>query len=234
MPGIGACGGFHRKRAGNHEMKDQEELALRLDDHALAEALHAGNGAPDDRIERRVGRTEEERARQPDALNAPADDPRLQRVKIERDVRQLRHLVRSKEASGFRPQASAGTSMAVFALLAGLIVLIHLAFVVFAAAGALLALRWPWMPWVHVPAAVWAAYIEFSGGICPLTPLENDLRARAGLDYYGGDFVARHLFPVLYPDGLTREAQIVIGAVVLAVNLAVYAWLWRRHRVAAA
>ncbi|MBI3050544.1 MAG: DUF2784 domain-containing protein [Acidobacteria bacterium] len=124
--------------------------------------------------------------------------------------------------------------MAVFALLAGLIVLIHLAFVVFAAAGALLALRWPWMPWVHVPAAVWAAYIEFSGGICPLTPLENDLRARAGLDYYGGDFVARHLFPVLYPDGLTREAQIVIGAVVLAVNLAVYAWLWRRHRVAAA
>jgi len=122
----------------------------------------------------------------------------------------------------------------VFALLAGLIVLIHLAFVLFAASGALLALRWPWIPWVHIPAASWAAYIEFSGGICPLTPLENDFRARAGLDYYSGDFVAQYLFPVLYPDGLTHEAQFVIGGLVLAVNLVLYAWLWRRRRLAAA
>ncbi|OFW00495.1 MAG: hypothetical protein A3I61_04075 [Acidobacteria bacterium RIFCSPLOWO2_02_FULL_68_18] len=119
------------------------------------------------------------------------------------------------------------------ALPAGLVVLIHLAFVVFAASGALLALRWPWMPWVHVPAVAWAAGIEFSGGICPLTPLENDLRARAGLDYFSGDFVARYLFPVLYPDGLTREAQVVGGAVVLMLNLALYGWLWRRRRAAA-
>jgi hypothetical protein len=115
-----------------------------------------------------------------------------------------------------------------FALLAGLIVLVHLAFVVFAASGALLALRWRWVPWVHVPAVAWAAYIEFAGGICPLTPLENDLRAMAGLDYYSGDFVARYLFPVLYPNGLTREAQFTIGAVVLIVNLVLYGWLWRR------
>ncbi|MGH6960288.1 MAG: DUF2784 domain-containing protein [Dongiaceae bacterium] len=123
---------------------------------------------------------------------------------------------------------------AAFALLAGAIVLVHLAFVVFAASGALLALRWPWLPWVHVPAVAWAAFIEFAGGICPLTPLENSLRARAGLDYYSGDFVAQYLFPVLYPDGLTREAQIIVGAVVLAVNVAVYTWLWRRRRLAAA
>jgi hypothetical protein len=123
--------------------------------------------------------------------------------------------------------------MGVFALLAGLIVLIHLAFVVFAASGALLALRWSWIPWVHVPAAAWAAYIEFSGGICPLTPLEHELRARAGLGYYGGDFVAQYLFPVLYPDGLTREAQFVIGGVVLVVNLVLYGWLWRRRLAAA-
>jgi len=115
----------------------------------------------------------------------------------------------------------------VLALLAGLVVLIHLAFVVFAASGALLALRWRWVPWVHVPAVVWAAYIEFSGGICPLTPLENDLRTRAGLDYYGGDFVARYLFPVLYPDGLTREAQVVIGGGVLVLNLVLYIFLNR-------
>jgi hypothetical protein len=121
----------------------------------------------------------------------------------------------------------------VLAVLAGVIVLIHLAFVMFAASGALLALRWRWIPWVHVPASAWAAYIEFSGGICPLTPLENELRARAGLDFYSGDFVAQYLFPVLYPDGLTREAQVIIGAVVVALNLALYGWVWRRRLLAA-
>jgi hypothetical protein len=115
-----------------------------------------------------------------------------------------------------------------FAALAGFIVLVHLSFVVFVAAGALLALRWRWIPWVHLPSAAWAAYVEFSGGICPLTPLENDLRARAGLDYYSGDFIARYLLPVLYPDGLTRDAQFVIGVVVVVVNLGLYSWLWRR------
>lgn len=117
----------------------------------------------------------------------------------------------------------------VFAVLAGLVVLLHLAFVAFAAAGALLALRWRWMPWLHLPAASWAAYIELTGGICPLTPLENDLRARAGLDYYSGDFIARYLFPVLYPEGLTRTAQTGIGLTVLLLNIVLYTWLVRRR-----
>ena len=117
-----------------------------------------------------------------------------------------------------------------FAVLAGLVVLLHLAFVLFASAGALLALRWRWVPWLHIPAAAWAVSIEFSGGICPLTPLENDLRAKAGLDYYSGDFVARYLFPVLYPGGLTREAQVVIGLAVLAANLGLYIFVYTRRR----
>jgi hypothetical protein len=82
--------------------------------------------------------------------------------------------------------------------------------------------------WIHLPAVVWGAYIEFSGGICPLTPLENELRARAGLDSYSGDFVAQYLFPVLYPGGLTRDAQVVIGLVALAVNLGLYIVVYRR------
>jgi hypothetical protein len=115
----------------------------------------------------------------------------------------------------------------VYAVGAGLVVLVHLSFVLFVAAGALLGLKWPRAMWGHLPAVAWAAYIEFSGGICPLTPLENELRARAGLDYYGGDFVARYLFPVLYPGGLTREAQLVIGLVVLAVNLGLYIFVYK-------
>jgi hypothetical protein len=118
----------------------------------------------------------------------------------------------------------------VYAGLAGLIVLVHLAFVAFAAGGALLVLRWPIVAWVHVPAVAWAAFIEFSGGICPLTPLENELRAKAGLDFYAGDFVARYLFPVLYPEGLTGAAQVVIGATVLALNALMYALVYTRWR----
>jgi hypothetical protein len=114
-------------------------------------------------------------------------------------------------------------------LLAGLVVAAHLAFVVFATAGGLLAVRWPRVAWVHVPAAAWAVYIELSGTLCPLTPIENRLRVQAGLDAYSGDFVARYLFPVLYPAGLTREAQVLIGAVVMAVNVAAYAWVVRRR-----
>src|SRR5687767_214548 len=102
-------------------------------------------------------------------------------------------------------------------------------FVVFAAFGAALVLRRAWVAWVHLPAAAWAAYIELTGGFCPLTPMENSLRARAGLDVYSGDFVARYLFPVLYPEGLTRGAQIAIGLAVLAINVVLYAMVIRRR-----
>ena len=116
---------------------------------------------------------------------------------------------------------------------AGLVVLVHFAFVLFVAAGALLSLKWRRAIWVHLPAVAWAAYIEFSGGICPLTPLENDFRAKAGLNHYSGDFVARYMLPVLYPEGLTRQAQMVIGLVVLAGNLGLYTFVYisRRKRL---
>ena len=116
------------------------------------------------------------------------------------------------------------------AFLAGVVVVLHLAFVIFAVAGALLALHWRALPWIHVPAAGWAAYIELSGGICPLTPLENRLRTAAGLDDYSGDFVARYVFPVLYPEGLTREAQIGVGLVVLVINVVLYVAVYRQRR----
>src|SRR5687767_13714751 len=94
--------------------------------------------------------------------------------------------------------------------LAVLVVVAHLAFVLFATLGGVLAARWPAIAWVHVPCAAWAAFVEFSGRICPLTPLENALRQRAGLEAYSGDFVATYIFPVLYPEGLTRDAQLAI------------------------
>jgi hypothetical protein len=116
------------------------------------------------------------------------------------------------------------------AALAAAVVIVHLSFAAFAFLGGLLVLRWPRIAWVHLPAAVWATYVELSGRICPLTPLENSLRLQAGLDPYSGDFIARYIFPVLYPTGLTREVQTALGITVIVINLAVYAWAWRRRR----
>ena len=120
--------------------------------------------------------------------------------------------------------------MSTYAALAALVVFAHLAFVVFATVGGVLALRWPRVAWVHLPAAAWAVFVEFSGGLCPLTPLENMLRRRAGLEDYSGDFIANYVFPVLYPEGLPREAQLVIGAFVLVVNAIAYAFVIRSRR----
>jgi hypothetical protein len=113
-------------------------------------------------------------------------------------------------------------------LLADAIVVLHLAFVLFVLLGGLLALRWPRAAWVHLPAAAWGAWIEFAGWVCPLTPFENWLRQRGGGPAYSMSFVERYLLPVLYPSALTREVQWVLGAFVLAVNVAVYVLVVRR------
>lgn len=120
-------------------------------------------------------------------------------------------------------------SLPMYGALADLVLVLHLAFVLFVALGGLLVLRWRRVALVHVPAAVWGIAIEFGGWICPLTPLENWLRLRAGQSVYRGDFVARYLVPLIYPEGLTREAQLVIGLAVLAGNATIYAFVARRR-----
>jgi hypothetical protein len=118
----------------------------------------------------------------------------------------------------------------VYRAAADAIVVLHLAFVFFVVGGGLLALRWPSLAWVHVPAAVWGAVVEFAGWICPLTPLENALRARGGETAYHTDFVERYVLPLLYPSDLTREVQVVVGGIVIALNLGIYGLVWRRSR----
>ncbi len=107
--------------------------------------------------------------------------------------------------------------------------IVHFGFVLFVALGSLLALKWPRVAWVHVPAALWGAAIEFGGWICPLTPLENRLRLLGGEAGYEGGFVENYLLALLYPEGLTRRMQIALGALVLMVNFIAYAWLARRR-----
>lgn len=113
--------------------------------------------------------------------------------------------------------------------LADLTVIVHIAFIVFVMCGGWLVLRKPRVVWLHLPAVLWGAWIEFAGWICPLTPLENWLRRQAGDEAYGVSFVDQYLLPVLYPESLTREVQIALGALVVLVNAVPYTLLVRRR-----
>lgn len=117
-----------------------------------------------------------------------------------------------------------------YRILAGAVVVLHLGFVLFVAAGGLLVRRWRRLAWAHLPALAWGVWIELSGGICPLTPLENELRRIGGEAAYRGDFVGHYLLPVLYPEGLDRGIQAALAAGVLALNAAVYWRVLRRTR----
>lgn len=116
----------------------------------------------------------------------------------------------------------------VYRVLADCVVLVHAAFVAFVVLGGLLAWRWRPVVLLHVPCALWGIAIEYGGWVCPLTPLENLLRERAGLEGYRGGFIEHYLIPALYPAGLTRPTQAVLGSVVLVVNLVAYGLLLRR------
>ena len=115
-------------------------------------------------------------------------------------------------------------------LLADAVVALHLAFIAFVVAGGLLALRRGAWAVLHLPAAAWGAWTEFTGTVCPLTPWENSLRRRAGEAGYPGGFVEHHIVPLIYPEALTSRTQVALGALVVAINVVVYALAWRRWR----
>ena len=117
-----------------------------------------------------------------------------------------------------------------FRLLADAIVVLHLAFVLFVVAGGLLVLRWPRVVWFHLPAVAWGVWVELAGRICPLTPLENWLRQRGGETVYTATFVDQYLMPILYPAGLSRDIQWMLGVFVVVVNLCVYLLVLRLPR----
>jgi uncharacterized protein DUF2784 len=118
----------------------------------------------------------------------------------------------------------------IYRALADFVLVVHLAFVLFVVFGGLLVLRWPRVAFVHIPAAIWGVLIEYSGWICPLTPLENAFRRAGGDAGYSGGFVEHYILPGLYPAGLTRETQIVLGSLALLVNLTAYGVVIARRR----
>jgi hypothetical protein len=116
------------------------------------------------------------------------------------------------------------------AVLADGVLVLHGLFIVWAALGALAVWRWPRLAVLHLPALAWAVWIEASGGVCPLTPLENSLRRAAGQAGYSGGFIDHYLGGIIYPAGLTRQAQWLVAGVLLLVNLVGYGLMIRRAR----
>lgn len=117
-----------------------------------------------------------------------------------------------------------------YALLASALAVFHLGFVLFVVFGAALLFRWPALVWLHVPAVLWGAYVEFTHSICPLTPLENQWRAKAGRAGYDGGFIEHYILSVLYPNGLTPAIQMGLGIFVVVLNLVLYG-VWIRSRM---
>ena len=110
------------------------------------------------------------------------------------------------------------------------VLVLHLAFIAFVVLGGLLALWWRGVLFIHLPAAAWGVFVELTGRVCPLTPLENSFRLKAGTAGYSHSFVEHYLLGIIYPVSLTREIQYVLGALVVVVNVAIYLWLYFHFR----
>ena len=117
-----------------------------------------------------------------------------------------------------------------FRLAADGVLLLHLAFILFALLGAAMAVRWRWIPLIHLPAAAWGVFVELTGRACPLTYLENYLRVKAGQSGYSKSFIEHYILDIIYPSGLTSEIQFALAGVVVVVNIAIYGCLLSRRR----
>ena len=113
---------------------------------------------------------------------------------------------------------------------ADLVLLAHFAFIILVVAGALVVFRYAWFAWIHVPAASWGAFVELTGRVCPLTTLENFLRVHAGQEGYAVSFIEQYILPVIYPAGLTRQVQLFLAALVVAVNVIIYVMILLHKR----
>lgn len=114
--------------------------------------------------------------------------------------------------------------------LANMVLVVHGLFIVFVVLGGLLVFRIRWIAWIHLPVALYGVLVEWIGWICPLTPLENHFRRLAGSEGYSGGFIQHYLLPLIYPANYTPTLQLILGAIVLAVNMTIYAMLAARYR----
>jgi hypothetical protein len=113
-----------------------------------------------------------------------------------------------------------------YLLLADLVVIIHFLFILLVVFGGLLVIRWKKLIRLHLPVLGWGIFIELSGWICPLTPLETWFRRQAEVDIYQGGFISHYLVPIIYPPGLTSNTQWLLAAGLIVTNVVIYAYIF--------
>ena len=118
-----------------------------------------------------------------------------------------------------------------YRLQADMLVFLHFAFILFILFGGLIVLWRRWVIWLHLSSAAWGVVIEFTGWVCPLTPWENALQAKAGQIGYGGGFIEHYLVSLIYPVGLTPQIQVCLGVIVLALNIGIYGYVATKLRL---
>ena len=117
----------------------------------------------------------------------------------------------------------------IFSLLADLVILLHFGFIIFVVLGGLLVLKWSWIKFIHIPAAIYGALIEIESWVCPLTPLEVRLKMKAGEQIYEGGFIEHYIMPLIYPPGINRRIQIILASVVIIINIGIYGYILYRN-----
>lgn len=111
-----------------------------------------------------------------------------------------------------------------WSVLADAVLVGHFAFAVFVALGGVLVFRFPRVAWIHVPCLLYGAAIEIFGWICPLTPLEQRLRFRAGQEGFEGGFLDHYVGGFLYPENWPA-IHTWLGVALIGFNALLYgAW----------
>ncbi len=103
-----------------------------------------------------------------------------------------------------------------FRILADAVMVLHLAFILFVALGAVLAWRCPRLVWAHLPALAWGIGSVVVGYPCPLTGLEKEMRRLAGGQGYEGGFIDHYIENVVYPEEYTSLLRALALVMIVA------------------
>jgi hypothetical protein len=110
-----------------------------------------------------------------------------------------------------------------YRVLAEATMVVHFAFLVYLLIGGFLAWRWPRTIVAHLMAASWGVLITALSLRCPLTPVEDYFRRRAGEEGLPNGFVDTYIEGVIYPEQYVNHARALLAAVVLLSWLGVLA-----------
>jgi hypothetical protein len=111
---------------------------------------------------------------------------------------------------------------------ADLVLASHFLFALFAVLGGFLTLIDPWVMVLHIPVLAWSSIVNLAGWTCPLTPLEKNLRLRAGQQPFEGSWTQNYLEPLVRPLGMPRKMELIAGISIVVWNVVVYGivFLW--------